>query len=91
MLIRMVIDVSTWRNSTRSAQHSSHRLATRSCERRSISSTVITTEELHAVFVVIGDEQCTLEDCRRMISGVDKIRDGFVCFRDFTRMMEQQR
>ncbi|KAL7197531.1 hypothetical protein ACSBR2_020129 [Camellia fascicularis] len=51
----------------------------------------ITAEELHAVFAAIGDEQCTLEDCRRMISGVDKNRDGFVCFGDFARMMEQQR
>ncbi|KAL7188005.1 hypothetical protein ACSBR1_037946 [Camellia fascicularis] len=51
----------------------------------------ITAEELHAVFAAIGDEQCTLEDCRRMISGVDKNMDGFVCFRDFARMMERQR
>ncbi|KAE9465910.1 hypothetical protein C3L33_02174, partial [Rhododendron williamsianum] len=51
----------------------------------------ITAEELHAVFGTIGDERCTLEDCRRMISGVDKNGDGFVCFEDFSRMMEQQR
>ncbi|KAL6997606.1 hypothetical protein U1Q18_007733 [Sarracenia purpurea var. burkii] len=50
----------------------------------------ITAEELHAVFATIGDDRCTLEDCRRMISGVDKNGDGFVCFEDFSRMMEQQ-
>ncbi|KAF7144503.1 hypothetical protein RHSIM_Rhsim04G0109300 [Rhododendron simsii] len=50
----------------------------------------ITAEELHAVFSAIGDGRCTLEDCRRMISGVDKNGDGFVCFEDFSLMMEQQ-
>uniref|UniRef100_A0A5B6YFP0 Putative calcium-binding protein CML36 n=1 Tax=Davidia involucrata TaxID=16924 RepID=A0A5B6YFP0_DAVIN len=50
----------------------------------------ITAEELHGVFKAIGDEQCTLEDCRRMIIDVDKNGDGFVCFEDFTRMMEQR-
>jgi calcium-binding protein CML len=50
----------------------------------------ITAEELHAVFSAIGDERCTLDDCRRMISGVDKNGDGFVCFEDFSLMMEQQ-
>jgi calcium-binding protein CML len=51
----------------------------------------ITAEELHAVFEAIGVERCTLEECRRMISGVNKNGDGFVCFEDFSRMMEQQR
>ncbi|GLT75275.1 hypothetical protein SLA2020_470110 [Shorea laevis] len=51
----------------------------------------ITAEELLAVFTAIGDDQCTLEDCRRMIAGVDKNGDGFVCFEDFSRMMELQR
>ncbi|KAM7505361.1 hypothetical protein LguiB_004265 [Lonicera macranthoides] len=51
----------------------------------------ITAEELLKVFTAIGDEGCTLEDCRRMISGVDKNGDGFVCFEDFRIMMEQQR
>lgn len=50
----------------------------------------ITAEELHAVFSTIGDGRCTLEDCRRMISGVDKNGDGFVCYEDFSLMMEQQ-
>ncbi|CAK9185914.1 unnamed protein product [Ilex paraguariensis] len=51
----------------------------------------ITAEELFNVFNDIGDGGCTLEDCRRMIKGVDKNGDGFVCFEDFTRMMELQR
>ncbi|KAL3533650.1 hypothetical protein ACH5RR_007171 [Cinchona calisaya] len=51
----------------------------------------ITAEELYNVFGVIGDGRCTLEDCRRMISGVDKNGDGFVCFEDFSRMMELRR
>uniref|UniRef100_A0A5B6YFV8 Putative calcium-binding protein CML35 n=1 Tax=Davidia involucrata TaxID=16924 RepID=A0A5B6YFV8_DAVIN len=52
----------------------------------------ITAEELHGVFkVAFGDDRCTLEDCRRMIIGVDKNGDGFVCYEDFARMMEQQR
>ncbi|XP_022742694.1 probable calcium-binding protein CML36 [Durio zibethinus] len=52
----------------------------------------ITAEELMAFYKEkIGDEQCTLEDCRRMIASVDKNGDGFVCFKDFSRMMEMQR
>jgi calcium-binding protein CML len=51
----------------------------------------ITAEELLSVFTTFGDERCTLEDCRRMIDGVDKNGDGFVCFEDFSRMMELQR
>ncbi|KAH6772167.1 hypothetical protein C2S52_005049 [Perilla frutescens var. hirtella] len=50
----------------------------------------ITAEELLEVFKTIGDAECTLEDCRRMIRGVDRNGDGFVCFEDFTRMMELQ-
>ncbi|KAI7997973.1 putative calcium-binding protein CML36 [Camellia lanceoleosa] len=51
----------------------------------------ITAEELQSVFAAIGDDSCTVEDCRRMISGVNKNGDGFVCFEDFTRMMGLQR
>lgn len=51
----------------------------------------ITAEELFNVFKTIGDGRCTLEDCQRMIKGVDKNGDGFVCFEDFTLMMDQQR
>ena len=52
----------------------------------------ITAEELMAFYKEkIEDELCTLEDCRRMIASVDKNGDGFVCFEDFSRMMELQR
>jgi calcium-binding protein CML len=51
----------------------------------------ITAEELLGVFTAIGDERCTLEDCQRMLAGVDKNGDGFVCFDDFSRMMGLQR
>ncbi|CAO2822251.1 unnamed protein product [Amaranthus hypochondriacus] len=47
----------------------------------------IFAEELHAGFIALGDERCTLEDCRRMIEGVDKNQNGYVCFEDFSRMM----
>ncbi|XP_073043150.1 probable calcium-binding protein CML35 [Primulina eburnea] len=51
----------------------------------------ISAEELYKVFEIIGDARCTVEDCRRMIADVDRNGDGFVCFEDFSRMMEQQR
>ncbi|XP_073287335.1 probable calcium-binding protein CML35 [Primulina huaijiensis] len=51
----------------------------------------ISAEELYKVFEIIGDARCTVEDCRRMIADVDRNGDGFVCFEDFSRMMDQQR
>ncbi|XP_058107084.1 probable calcium-binding protein CML36 [Magnolia sinica] len=51
----------------------------------------ISAEELHGVFLTLGDDGCTLEDCRRMIGGVDAEGKGFVGFEDFVRMMEAQR
>ena len=51
----------------------------------------ITAQELLEFFAGIGDERCTLEECRRMIAGVDTNGDGFVCFEDFSRMMDLQR
>ncbi|CAA0812807.1 Probable calcium-binding protein CML36 [Striga hermonthica] len=50
----------------------------------------ITAEELFNVFRTIGDSRCTLDDCRRMIRGVDRNGDGFVCFEDFSLMMDRQ-
>lgn len=51
----------------------------------------ITAEELFAVFKsLLGHERCSLEECISMIRNVDKNGDGFVCFEDFTRMMEYQ-
>lgn len=47
----------------------------------------ISAEELHRVLRQLGDELCTVEDCSRMIRVVDSDGDGFVCFKDFSRMM----
>lgn len=50
----------------------------------------ISAEELLGVFLAMGDV-CTIEDCNRMIGGVDSDGDGLVCFDDFLKMMELQR
>uniref|UniRef100_A0A2P2K415 Uncharacterized protein MANES_09G009100 n=1 Tax=Rhizophora mucronata TaxID=61149 RepID=A0A2P2K415_RHIMU len=50
----------------------------------------ITADELLQVFTALGDDRCTLEDCRRMAAEVSGNGDGFVCFEDFVRMMEPQ-
>ncbi|KAF0926775.1 hypothetical protein E2562_027386 [Oryza meyeriana var. granulata] len=50
----------------------------------------ITAEELRGVMVAIlgsDGDGCSLDDCRRMIGGVDADGDGFVGFQDFARMM----
>uniref|UniRef100_A0A0E0F9D9 EF-hand domain-containing protein n=1 Tax=Oryza meridionalis TaxID=40149 RepID=A0A0E0F9D9_9ORYZ len=47
----------------------------------------ISAEELRAVLALLGDELCSVDDCRRMIGGVDTDGDGFVCFDEFARMM----
>ncbi|GJM91900.1 hypothetical protein PR202_ga08320 [Eleusine coracana subsp. coracana] len=47
----------------------------------------ITAEELRAVMEAVLGGDCTLDDCRRMIGGVDADGDGFVGFQDFARMM----
>ncbi|ESQ49051.1 hypothetical protein EUTSA_v10021512mg [Eutrema salsugineum] len=51
----------------------------------------ISAEELLRVFSAIGDERCTLEDCKRMIAAVDDDGNGFVCFSEFSRMMDLER
>ncbi|KAM0947847.1 putative EF-hand domain-containing protein [Dioscorea sansibarensis] len=51
----------------------------------------ISAEELLGVFVALGDDGCTIEQCRRMIGAVDSDGDGFVCFQDFVRLMDGQR
>lgn len=48
----------------------------------------ISAEELHEMLVMLGDEHCMLDECRRMIRLVDRAGDGFVCFGDFVRMMD---
>ncbi|XP_076911705.1 putative calcium-binding protein CML36 [Bidens hawaiensis] len=50
----------------------------------------ITADELFEVLKSLGDGKCTLEECRSMIRSVDKNGDGFVCFEDFSRMMDPQ-
>lgn len=52
---------------------------------------LISADELLRVFSTIGDERCTLDDCKRMIADVDEDGDGFVCFTEFSRMMDLQR
>ncbi|KAJ4771862.1 Calcium-binding EF-hand family protein [Rhynchospora pubera] len=47
----------------------------------------ISAEELHEMLVMLGDEHCTLDECRSMIQMVDRVGAGFVCFDDFVRMM----
>ncbi|KAL9237931.1 hypothetical protein vseg_012423 [Gypsophila vaccaria] len=49
---------------------------------------LISAVELYDGFIKLGDDRCTLEECRRMIQGVDVNKDGFVCFHDFSRMMD---
>ncbi|XP_031477738.1 probable calcium-binding protein CML36 [Nymphaea colorata] len=51
----------------------------------------ISAEELLCVLQALGDEDCTLDDCRRIIRSVDSDGDGFVGFEDFEKMMKQQR
>lgn len=51
----------------------------------------ISAEELCGVFSTLGDEACTLANCRRMIGVVDTDGDGFVCFDEFVQMMRGQR
>ncbi|KAJ6811304.1 putative calcium-binding protein CML36 [Iris pallida] len=48
----------------------------------------ISAEELFGIFESLGDSDCTLEDCRRMIGVVDRDGDGFVGFEDFVVLME---
>lgn len=49
---------------------------------------LISAEELLRVFAAaIGDDQCTLEECCRMIAAVYEDGDGFVSFEVFSRMM----
>ncbi|KAK8507806.1 hypothetical protein V6N11_045979 [Hibiscus sabdariffa] len=47
---------------------------------------LISANELHAVLKRLG-EKCSLSDCRRMISQVDKDGDGYVNFEEFKKMM----
>ncbi|XP_020233086.1 probable calcium-binding protein CML25 [Cajanus cajan] len=46
----------------------------------------ITVEELHMVMASLGD-QCSVDDCRKMIAGVDADGDGTIDFDEFKIMM----
>ncbi|KAF5737768.1 putative Polcalcin Jun o [Tripterygium wilfordii] len=46
----------------------------------------ITAEELHKVMSRLGDE-CSIAECRKMISGVDSDGDGMIDFEEFKVMM----
>ncbi|KAI6702651.1 hypothetical protein NL676_011787 [Syzygium grande] len=49
---------------------------------------LISAKELQRVLVGLGrEEDCSIEDCRRMIGGVDRDGDGFVNFEEFRSMM----
>lgn len=48
---------------------------------------LISAEELHRVLTSLGDAACTIDECRRMIKGVDEDGDGCVNFEEFRRMM----
>jgi calcium-binding protein CML len=47
----------------------------------------ITVEELRSVLISLGLKGRTLEDCKQMISKVDKDGDGMVNFKEFKQMM----
>ncbi|XP_038893457.1 probable calcium-binding protein CML25 [Benincasa hispida] len=46
----------------------------------------ISAEELHKVLRSLGDD-CSVADCRQMISGVDSNGDGMISFEEFKVMM----
>lgn len=48
---------------------------------------LISAMELRRVLINLGCDKCTLEDCRRMIKGVDRDGDGFVDFEEFRSML----
>ncbi|KAG9133582.1 hypothetical protein Leryth_016536 [Lithospermum erythrorhizon] len=46
----------------------------------------ISVDELHNVLKSIGEE-CSLDECKNMINGVDANGDGIICFEEFKVMM----
>ncbi|KAK7310118.1 hypothetical protein RJT34_07409 [Clitoria ternatea] len=50
----------------------------------------ITAEELHMVMESLGDA-CSMDECRKMIQGVDSDGDGMINFEEFKMMMTAER
>ncbi|GMI75861.1 hypothetical protein HRI_001255400 [Hibiscus trionum] len=48
---------------------------------------LISAKELRNVLNSLGFNKCSLQQCKRMIRGVDKDGDGFVDFKEFRTMM----
>lgn len=48
---------------------------------------LISAKELHKVLISLGFSKCSLQQCKRMIRGVDKDGDGFVDYKEFRSMM----
>ncbi|OMO78596.1 Calcium-binding EF-hand [Corchorus capsularis] len=48
---------------------------------------LISAKELRKVLISLGFTKCSLQECKRMIKGVDKDGDGFVDFKEFRFMM----
>ncbi|KAL3366590.1 hypothetical protein AABB24_011339, partial [Solanum stoloniferum] len=46
----------------------------------------ISATELHQILNRLG-QNCTIQDCTRMITSVDANGDGYVCFEEFKKMM----
>ncbi|CAN8313317.1 unnamed protein product [Cochlearia groenlandica] len=47
----------------------------------------ISAEELHEVLRSLGEDECSVAECRKMIGGVDKNGDGTIDFEEFKTMM----
>ncbi|XWS45950.1 hypothetical protein CRYUN_Cryun14cG0023300 [Craigia yunnanensis] len=48
---------------------------------------LISAKELRKVLISLGFSKCSLQECKRMIKGVDEDEDGFVNFKEFRSMM----
>eukprot|EP00249_Psilotum_nudum_P023560 c28923_g1_i3 orf=461-1288(+) len=48
---------------------------------------LIAADELHRVLKNLGNKKCTVDDCSKMLRGVDRNGDGFVDFDEFKFMM----
>nr|XP_004492663.1 calmodulin-like protein 3 [Cicer arietinum] len=49
---------------------------------------LISAKELKRVMINLEFDNCSVEECKRMIKGVDKNGDGFVDFEEFRSMMK---